>query len=501
MKRIIFDDEITIWWDLDKFPKANNYKLYLDGSKRGETQKTHYTFKDLQENRTYLIRVEAYTSDGGIAQETFEIQTKCKKKDIDVTKAPYFAVGDGKTVNTQALQKALDDCKADERVYFPAGVYLTGALNIHSDTEIYVAKNALLQGVKDAKAYLPKINSRFEGVERMCYRSLLNMGELDHTAGYNCQNVVIRGEGAIYGGGVELARDILETERAELKEFLEKNADYVKECEDENTIPGRVRGRLINISNTQNVILSGLSVGFGAAWNIHFIYSKDILTYGCTIRSNVMYDENGQVERGAVWNGDGWDPDSSENCVIFDCLFETFDDGIAIKSGKNPEGNIVNRPTKNVYIFDCRGKNGVAVGTELSGGVEGVYVWDCEYLRSERAINLKTTEKRGGYIKNVSVRKCYLTSIGLRTAVCYNNDGEGAGVLTEISDLYFEDIRLKGNKDFLKESEPIFFEGFNEEKKIHNLSLRNVRIESANGETHKITIKNVENVVENICFE
>jgi hypothetical protein len=75
VKRIIFDDEITIWWDLDKFPKANNYKLYLDGSKRGETQKTHYTFKDLQENRTYLIRVEAYTSDGGIAQETLEIQT------------------------------------------------------------------------------------------------------------------------------------------------------------------------------------------------------------------------------------------------------------------------------------------------------------------------------------------------------------------------------------------------------------------------------------------
>jgi hypothetical protein len=62
-------------------------------------------------------------------------------------------------------------------------------------------------------------------------------------------------------------------------------------------------------------------------------------------------------------------------------------------------------------------------------------------------------------------------------------------------------IRLKGNQEFLKESEPIFFEGFNEEKKIHNLSLRNVRIESNNGETQKITIKNVENVVEDIRFE
>ena len=114
MKRIIFDDEITIWWDLDKFPKADNYTLYLDGSKHGETQKTHYTFKDLQENTTYQIRVEAYSSNGSIEEEILEIQTKCKKKDIDVTKAPYCAVGDGKTINTQALQKALDDCSNDE---------------------------------------------------------------------------------------------------------------------------------------------------------------------------------------------------------------------------------------------------------------------------------------------------------------------------------------------------------------------------------------------------
>ena len=94
-----------------------------------------------------------------------------------------------------------------------------------------------------------------------------------------------------------------------------------------------------------------------------------------------------------------------------------------------------------------------------------------------------------------------MTSIGLRTAVCYNNDGEGAGVLTEISDLYFEDIRLKGNGAFIEESTPIYFEGFDEETKIRNLSLLNVRIENNGEETQKITIENVENVVTDIRFE
>ena len=125
-----------------------------------------------------------------------------------------------------------------------------------------------------------------------------------------------------------------------MKKFLDNNADYVKTCENENTLPGRVRGRLINMSNCQNVVTSGITMQFGPAWNIHMIYSKDITTCGCKI-----------VSKG-VWNGDGWDPDSSENCVVFNTEFRTHDDAIAIKSGKNPEGNVINRPTKNVYIFN-----------------------------------------------------------------------------------------------------------------------------------------------------
>ena len=153
---------------------------------------------------------------------------------------------------------------------------MTGALNVHSDTEIYLDCDAVLQGTDNVDDYLPRRKSRFEGVERECYSSLLNLGELDKDGDYNCKNVVIRGGGTVSGGGERLCWATIESEKERLKKYLDSNADYVKTCENENTVPGRVRGRLINMSNCQNVVMSGITMQYGPAWNVHMIYSKDI---------------------------------------------------------------------------------------------------------------------------------------------------------------------------------------------------------------------------------
>ena len=110
-----------------------------------------------------------------------------------------------KPTDTAALQRALDACGAGDCVYFPAGVYRSGALFGHSDMELYLAEGAVLQGAEEPEAYAPRIRSRFEGAEMECYASLLNFGTLDHTAGPNCRNVRIWGEGTIRGGGYALA--------------------------------------------------------------------------------------------------------------------------------------------------------------------------------------------------------------------------------------------------------------------------------------------------------
>lgn len=492
LSKSVFSDEITVYWD--KIGSGNeSYEIYFDGELFDKTQKTHCTFSGLHAECAYSIEVKAYLDGDMIGVLSEIIVTPNEKKRIDVTDTPYFAVGDGKTVNTEAIQRAINDADSESYVYLPRGVYLCGALDLHSDTELYIAKGAVLQGTALPEDYLPKIHSRFEGYEMECYRSLINIGKLDRTEGYTTKNVVIRGGGSIFGGGAELAGATIEKERVELERYLAENEEYAKTCENADTIPGRARGRLINISNAENVVICGLSLGFGASWNVHFIYSKNIVTYGCSISSR------------GVWNGDGWDPDSSEGAVIFDTVFDTHDNAIAIKSGKNPEGNLIGRPTKDVKIFDCRGRNDIAIGSELSGGVEGVRIWDCSFTDSW-GINIKTTDKRGGYVRDVDIRDSEFSSITVRTRIDFNNDGEGAGSLTEICGLHLENLELfgvsvngAGEKSLIA---PVFIDGF-DDVPVRDVSFKNIRIlPREDGEIQHIKCRGVRGLsLEGVSFD
>ena len=404
------DTEITVWWEkVGEAPEAPEaYGVIVNGEEICRVEKTHATVRNLQPDTLYRIRIEP------LRLET-EVRTGRRKQLLDVTAAPYWAAGDGETMDTAALQAAINDCGAEDAVYLPQGVYLTGALRLHSDMELYLADGAVLKGSEKAEDYLPRIASRFEGIERECYSSLLNLGELNHRETYNCRNVLIRGQGTIEGGGQRLAEDMMDRERKRLKEYIETLGDKIGDYENENTIPGRARGRLINISNCQNIWISGLLLKNAPSWNVHMVYSDQVVTNGCRIYSR------------GVWNGDGWDPDSSTNCTVFDTVFETGDDGIAIKSGKNPEGNRIGRPTEHIRIFDCRYESGggIAIGSEMSGGISDVCIWDCDMGNTRCGIIVKGTEKRGGYIRDIHARDSRVSGIRFQS-VTYNDDGEAA---------------------------------------------------------------------------
>ena len=505
---IVFENEITLWWDIEEYPNAEKYQFSLDGKYHGETQKTHYTFFGLQEERAYRVRVEIYDGLGNKQTEEWQIQTQKKKNRLDVTKAPYNAVGDGKTLNTAALQKAFDDCTANDFVYIPKGKFMTGALNMHGENELYLEQGAILQGTANPDDYLPKIKSRFEGTEGKCYRSLINIGELDYTAGYTTRNVFIRGKGVIFGGGEPLARAIIDAEKLRLAEYLANNQDYVKTCESADTIPGRARGRLINISNCENVTISGLTLGYGASWNVHFVYSKNVVTHDCQILSDNWESADGVWKMEEVHNGDGWDPDSSEDCVIFNTVFNTRDDAIAIKSGKNPEGNLINRPTKNICIFDCSSQlRGIAIGSELSGGISDIKIWDCDFFNGKTGFNIKTTRKRGGYVKNVTTKRCAFASVWITSEYNCNDDGDGNSNLTVVEDISFEDVKIKGTYPYLDKREQFFYtlylSGFDgEEYHFKNLRFKNLQVYARDdGNMQCLKIKNVKNLtLENVNY-
>ena len=403
---------ITLWWEQpENAPRNAVYTVLRNGKPVAEVNRTHVTLEHLRPETEYNLQV--CLGDELIAETT--AKTTAERRRIDVTLSPYNAIGDGQTMNTAALQAAIDACEPDQEVYLPTGVYLTGALRLHSDMTLRLAKDAVLQGTDDPMDYLPKIESRFEGIHQQCYQSLLNLGELHADAGPNCRNVLICGEGTICGGGQALAMNVINRETELLKDQLAALGDRIREYENDHTIPGRARGRLINLSNCENVRITGLTLQNGASWNVHMVYSRNIVTDHCVFRSE------------DVWNGDGWDPDSSEDCTLFACAFHTGDDSVAIKSGKNPEGNRVNRPTRRIRIFDCVSEYGlgIAIGSEMSGGVEEVKIWDCDLRHSLYGVQIKATKKRGGYVRNISVRDCALSRF-LVTAVLYNDDGEGA---------------------------------------------------------------------------
>lgn len=423
-------NNLTLWWHKPQHAHADAiYQVLVNGTQAAQVSKTHATLNGLQSETAY--QVDVYLNGERLVSG---IGTTGKaKRQLDVTKAPYHAVGDGQTLNTQALQQAMDDCTAEEYVYLPAGVYKTGALRLHSHMEVYLEEGVVLQGTEEIEDYLPRIPSRFEGKEMLCYSSVLNLGYMDHTTGFNCEDVLIHGHGVIASGGRTLAQKIIEDETELMKDELAAMGDKIKECEMPWTIPARVRPRLINMSNCKNVRISGLTLQNGASWNLHMIYSSGITTDHCTFRS-----EN-------VWNGDGWDPDSSEDCTLFGCQFFTGDDAVAIKSGKNPEGNVIARPTRRICVFDCHSAfgHGVTIGSEMSGGVEDVYVWDCDLGNAMYGIEIKGTKKRGGYVRNVHLQDCTVARV-LMHAVGYNDDGEGADVPPKFSDCSFENLQILG---------------------------------------------------------
>lgn len=493
LNQIVFDNEITLWWTKEEFCRAESYTLYLNGKVYGQKDKTHFTFAPLQSNTTYHVRIEAYKNGALLQEKELEITTKPAKNKIYITDEKYGAVGDKKTLNTKAIQKAFDDCTEKDVVVIPKGDFLTGALNLHSNTEVYLEEGAILRGSKDEKDYLPKIKSRFEGIENMSYRSLINMGELDAKGGYNCENVALRGEGCILGGGINLHASMIDAETQRIKDTEEYKKSYyeIRHGVRDFSSAWRVRGRLINASNTNGLILSGLCLEYGPAWTVHPIYSKNVVTYGCRITSI------------HIPNGDGWDPDSSEDCVVFDTVFDTGDDCIAIKSGKNPEGNIINRPSRNVYVFNCRaisGHSGLGIGSEMSGGVENVFAWDCDFSGTWFGVHIKGTKERGGYVKEVDVRDSKLSCI-LVWHVNYNTDGESAKTAPVFSDYYFENVEVNGITHC---GEPYFLKikGFDDgDYAVRNVTLKDVVFINVD-EKKALELYNYKNIIlENVKYE
>lgn len=442
-----------LWDKPGDYRNTIRYHIILNGKEIGTSTRCNYLFNALQPSKVYTCTVKAEDKEGkqSLNSAAVKFTTKAAGKVLNVT--DFGAKGDGATLNTKAIQKAIDACPKGGTVLIPEGTFLSGALNLKSYMTLEIAKNGVLKGSGNTDDYLPFYNNRFEGWEMKTFASLLNAGVMNNKGGFSIEQLAVKGEGTISGGGGALGKAMI----------------------DKNGI--RSRGRLICFMNCRDVEIGGLQIKDSPCWTIHYIYSKGITCHDLNIVSTAH-------------NGDGLDPDSSDDSYIFNCSFSTGDDCIAIKSGKNPEGFIIGKPTRNVRITDCeftRG-HGISIGSEMSGGVSDVLVRDCKAGALLHGMQIKGTKERGGYVKNVTVADCQLLKITVFSAVNYNNDGASAPEPPTFENYVFSNIDLsKANA-----KEPVInINGFKDPAhKLKSVKFNDVTLPDG----AKVLVNDVENV-------
>ena len=322
------------------------------------------------------------------------------ERDFDITL--FGAIGDGTTNCTEAFKKAIEECNrvGGGRVVVPPGVYRTGAIHLRSNVNLVVSKGATIRFSTDPKDYLPVVYTRWEGVECMNYSPLVYA--------YEQENIAITGKGVLEGEG--------STEhwwwwKGQERNGWKKGMPHQKASRDTLfamaergvPVPERIFGEghylrpnFFQPYRSTNILVQGVTFKDSPMWFLHPVLSRNISILDVTVM-------------GLGPNNDGCNPESSKDVLIKNCYFDTGDDCIAIKSGRNTDGRRVGVPTENIVIQDCQmkdGHGGVVIGSEMSGGVRNVYAERCKMdsPNLDRALRIKTNSVRGGFVENVFLR-------------------------------------------------------------------------------------------------
>ena len=305
---------------------------------------------------------------------------------------------DSAAVYHEEINRAIVACSRSGggTVLVPKGTFYSGPLTLKSNVNLHLEEGAVLKFNPDRYLYFPSVLTRWEGLD--CY----NARPLIYA--YGETNIAITGKGVIDGQasydnwwimkGRSASTAITQNAaRARLMEYAESAVPVYKRVM--GPLDG-LRPQLINFHSCSVILIEGVTLKNSPFWVIHPLLCQDLIVRGVSI------DSHGP-------NSDGCDPESSKNVLIENCYFNTGDDCIAIKSGRNADGRKWSVPSENIVVRNCEMKNGhggVVIGSEISGGYKNLYVENCKMdsPELERVIRIKTNNCRGGIVENVYVR-------------------------------------------------------------------------------------------------
>jgi polygalacturonase len=404
--------------------------------------------------------------------------------DRDFTITKYGARAGGQTDCSEAIRRAIAECAGSGggRVVVPGGEFLTGPIHLESNVNLHLAEGAVLKFHRDPARYLPLVFTRWEGVECMNYSPLIYA--------FGKSNVAVTGKGTLDGQ----AND----------DFWwpwKGNKDHGWKTGMPNQIDGRkklfgmgekglpveervmgdgfyLRPSFIQPYKCRNVLIEDVKIVNSPMWEIHPVLCENV-----TVR-RVHIQTHGP-------NNDGCNPESSRDVLIEDCFFDTGDDCIAIKSGRNNDGRRVNVPSENIVIRGCTfkdGHGGVTIGSEISGGVRNVFAEECDFESPVlySALRIKSNAVRGGLLENIHVRNAVVRLVD-RAVVdidLYYEEGKKGNFLPTIRNITIERMDVKTCKTALN------LVGY-PEAPLRNIRLTNVTFREVTG---GYNIEHVENL-------
>jgi polygalacturonase len=381
--------------------------------------------------------------------------------DRDVNLAEYGAKGDGQTDCKPGLDKAIAACHAEGggRVVVPAGEwFVRGPIHLKSGVNFHVAQGATIRFSNNPDDFLPPVRTRFEANEVMNYSPLIYA--------YEQQNVAITGSGTL-DGQASPQHWWPWKGKSGRPPNQDKDAVALRQM-GEDSVPAEervfgaghyLRPNFVQPYGCKNVLIEGVTFTNSPMWILHPVLCRNVTIRGVTVESHGP-------------NSDGCDPESCCDVLIEQCTFDTGDDCIAIKSGRNADGRRINVPSENIIVRGCTmkdGHGGVVLGSEMSGGIRNVFVEDCtmDSPNLDRAIRLKSNSRRGGYLENLFVRNVRVGQVKesvVRINLMY--DRESGDFPPRVQNIHIDNLTSN------KSRRPFYFVGL-ENAKIHNVVIEN----------------------------
>lgn len=393
-----------------------------------------------------------------------------------VSISDFGGKGDALTLNTEAFEKAIGSLtkKGGGQLFIPAGVWLTGPIELKDNIELHLDKNAILYFSPDKQLFVDK-----KARSKRCNPAI---------SAYNCKNIAITGEGIIDGNGDQWRPvkrgKVSDTEWSYFKSIggverqngtlwypWDSKLGYANIATTAEKQEG-LRNDIIRLTNCENILIEGVTVQNSPRFHVHPVNCKNVIIDGITVRC----PWNAQ-------NGDAIDLSDCQQALIINATVDAGDDGLCMKSGDYKKNAVANGCSDilidNCTVFHAHG--GFVVGSEDITAMKNIVVRRCRFSGTDVGLRFKSAIGRGGRTENIHISDIVMTDIrgaAISLQCDYANRPAGHDInkektpeklekVPEFQDIHIQNIACRGAKT------AIYAHGIDGQNCVHDIYISN----------------------------